>query len=402
MGSYWSDNHKEQTKCILQTLVYLVLENIDADGVKYSEQNKDTNDPDLIYNFETTLRGLLDQIKSDKNNPDSIRSNLNTDTLSRLLGHLFKFKILSNNRVATRGSKDWLFSLHLVTRSVEKNVSRLSQNVEDQWDKHRPQKSKDRGAKSKEANDMAPSPDARIQSNPFCDTGQISDPNRFYGREELLRQLLEQLSNGNSLSLVGKSTVGKSSILRMICDSNQARSALPPEQFTVLYLDMQIVSDGEDFYTWLCEKAEIPYCRGTQLEWNLKSKDKRFILCLDEIDSMAGKKRFQESDRRQLRGLADGSDKPLTLVTASQAPLKEVFPASLERSSPLADLCQQIDVQPFSDREARGFLAERLRETGVSFSNEQIDKLLEISGCNPGRLQSFSATLYNEIRTKRS
>lgn len=232
-----------------------------------------------------------------------------------------------------------------------------------------------------------------IKPNPFGYTGPINNSEHFFGREELLRQLFEELGRGSNRSLVGEAQVGKSSILRMVCQLGSERLQLPQEAF--IYLDMRNVYDEKDFFEALCDELGIESCRGYKLERKLRGK--RYILCLDEIDNMARKENFTGQERTELCGLADGADKPFTLLIASQKPLKDLFPDSPLRTSPLAGICQQIDVEPFSSDEARRFLKHRLAGTNVSFSESQIAQLLAESGGYPGRLQQAAADLYRRL-----
>lgn len=233
-----------------------------------------------------------------------------------------------------------------------------------------------------------------IKPNPFGDTGRITDPKRFFGREELLRQLFEELARGSNRVLVGADKVGKSSIISMVCQLGPARLQLPKDAF--ILLDMRNVDDEQDFFEALCDQLKIkPVCRGNKLARALSGK--RYILCLDEIHLMTNEADFSGKERTQLCGLADGADTPLTLLIASQKPLIDLFPDSPYSTSPLAGICQQIDVMPFSEDEVRQFLASRLEGTGVSFSEEQIQELMQRSGGKPGRLQIEAEHLYRRL-----
>ncbi len=227
--------------------------------------------------------------------------------------------------------------------------------------------------------------------NPFGDTGRITDPGRFFDREELLHQVFEELGKGVSLSLVGESQIGKSSLLSMICTLGPERLNLPPAAFVSLSLELV---DGEgEFYEALCEGMRIEKCRGFPLSRTLRGK--RYVLCLDEIEKMTWKG-FTRNLRSQLRGLADGSDAPLTLAIASRSPLARLFPDSPELDSPLAGICHQLDVGPFAPDIARAFLAHRLRSTGVTFAESEIAALLDASGGHPAKLQRAAAELFRQ------
>ena len=115
----------------------------------------------------------------------------------------------------------------------------------------------------------------------------------------------------------------------------------------------------------LCEALKIKPCRGNKFARALDGK--RYILCIDEIDIMTNEADFSGKERTQLCGLADGADMPLTLVIASQKPLKDLFPDSPYGTSPLTGICQQIDVKPFPGDEVRRFLEYRLAGYGCEF-----------------------------------
>jgi len=230
---------------------------------------------------------------------------------------------------------------------------------------------------------------ASSANNPFGDVGRIADPAHFFDREELLRQIFEELGKGGNLSLVGESQVGKSSLLAMVCTTGPERMSKPPESFA--YLNLEVVENEDDFYAALCEALHVEECRGYQLTRALRGK--RYVLCLDEIEKMAWKG-FTARVRSQLRGLADGADMPLKLVIASRTPLARLFPDSPEMDSPLAGICHQLDVGPFTPEAARAFLAHRLCGTGVTFGESEIAALLRETGGHPAKLQRAAADLY--------
>lgn len=229
-------------------------------------------------------------------------------------------------------------------------------------------------------------------SNPFGKVGRIEDPDRFFDREELLRQIFEELNKGGNISLVGESQIGKSSLLSIICKIGPERMALPPENF--VYFSMEWVEDEEDFYETLCEELRIEPCRGGKLRRVLRGK--RYILCLDEFEGMKWKG-FTVKVRSYLRGLADGSGAPLRLVIASRSPLDHLFPDSPELTSPLAGICHQLNVNPFPPDVARDFLKQRLHGTGISFTERQIHDLITKTSGHPAKLQAEAAKLFREL-----
>lgn len=231
------------------------------------------------------------------------------------------------------------------------------------------------------------------EHNPFGDRGRITNLQKFFDREEILRQIFEQLSQGCSQSLVGESQVGKSSLLHMIC--LKGPELLPSYNF--ISLDMQCIRDEDDFFMALCQELSLEsVCRGFELFRKLR--DKKYVLCIDEIERMTEPNDFSGRARTELRGLAEGSSTPLTLVIASRSPLSELFPDSPEKTSPLAGICQQIILRPFPPNIARAFIEHRLANSAVTFTPAQIEQLIQKSNGHPARLQESAAELYRQLR----
>lgn len=229
---------------------------------------------------------------------------------------------------------------------------------------------------------VAPIQPVRNQ-NPFGDQGKITDPARFFDREDVLDKLFEELGAGRNVSLVGEAQVGKSSVLWQVCQQGPARLGRPVADF--VYLDMQSLSGDEDFFDALAEELGLPGKRGWQLKRALGAR--RVVLCLDEIEKMsyAG---FTREVRSQLRGLADGTDAPLTLLVASRTLIAELFEDDNQKNtSPLAPICPFLFLGPFSPDVARRFLKERSTAAGLALAETEIERVVAESGGHPGRIQ---------------
>ncbi|MGK7901122.1 MAG: CHAT domain-containing protein [Hormoscilla sp.] len=245
-----------------------------------------------------------------------------------------------------------------------------------------------------ERHPIQPRPRDEFPRNPFGKKGRITNPKEFFGRKELLDELFEKLARGVNCSLVGESEIGKSSILSMVCHWGPEKIGLPrlpPDAF--IYLDMQIIHHEDQFFQALCDELKIETCRGYELARALRGK--RYILCIDEIEKMTRQEHFTGDERSELRGLAEGDNAPFKLAIASRSPLNALFPDSDDMTSPLDNICRQLNVGPFSEKEAREFLNHRLRGTGVFFTDREIDELVQKSECHPARLQEAAAELYD-------
>ncbi|MDM8564674.1 hypothetical protein QUF74_03380 [Candidatus Halobeggiatoa sp. HSG11] len=227
---------------------------------------------------------------------------------------------------------------------------------------------------------------------PFDTQGCITDADDFFGRELLLKNIFTNLERGSNLSLIGESKVGKSSLLNYVVKVGPEKLEWPKENF--IYLDMQNVRDENDFFTALCAEIGIEKTQGHNLVRKLKGN--RFILCLDEIEKMTNSDKFSGEERTELSGLAGGQDLPLTLLIASRSSLENLFPDSPLMTSPLANVCEKVDILPFSKSEVEGFIAKRLLPTKIQFSDDEIADINEQSQGHPAEVQKLAKRLYQE------
>ena len=161
---------------------------------------------------------------------------------------------------------------------------------------------------------------------------------------------------------------------------------------TPILLDMQKLHSEDDYYEALCEEAGIATVKGgRQLERALRGR--RLLLLLDEIEKMTWDG-FSHNLRAELRGLAEGWDAPFKLVLVARSPLDQLFPDNNRLVSPLAGICQQINVRPWNNATAREFIQQRLCGTPVRFSDDEIKHLFETSNGLPLRLMQAAFNLY--------
>jgi hypothetical protein len=224
---------------------------------------------------------------------------------------------------------------------------------------------------------------------------RIEDPARFFGREEFLRRLQEDLQKGMSLALVGETQIGKSSILQYLYRRGKHQWRGKPSKF--VYMDMQLIDRDEDFQSALCHHFGIETnCSMFQLDRELKRRGQKYILCLDEVE-MLSHEMFSFKVRSNLCGLANGDSTLLILVTATRSPLNIIFPDRPNETSPLASLCQHRDVLPFDKQEMIDFIHLRLEGTGVRFSDRDIAEIYQQTNGHPGQLQQAAADLFDRV-----
>ncbi|MFN5954142.1 MAG: hypothetical protein ACK6A9_16050 [Dolichospermum sp.] len=233
--------------------------------------------------------------------------------------------------------------------------------------------------------------------NPFVPiTGKVDDNKQFFGREKEIKEIFELLNNASSVAIIGEQAIGKSSLLYAV--SQQSVNLLNSPRQNV-FLDMNIIHNQEDFYFAICEKVDIPDSKGYRFSSHLEKNNKRVLLILDNVGKLNGEG-FTRDVRDHLRGLAEGENACLKLVVAANESLKTLFNDSY-KTSPLADICQQIDIQPWDEKIIREFIKKRLQPTTIDFTEADIQKLIQESGGYPQKLTQLCYNLYKKYSESR-
>lgn len=231
-------------------------------------------------------------------------------------------------------------------------------------------------------------------NNPFGKSGRIDNDLYFFKRDFLLSNIFNELKKGQSVELIADEQIGKSSILSHICRN-------PPDlNKHAIYIDFNLMQDDIDFFTFVCRKLNIPMdkvrnCRGSELSDYLMEKGQKYILCLDKIERLTTDK-FPVDMRNELRGISEGENTPFTLLISTSKPLKEIFPDTGIDSSPLANICRAIRVEPFSEKEVTGLIQQYLTGQPISFSETDIKTIFEQSQGHPHNIQELAYALYEQ------
>jgi DNA-binding CsgD family transcriptional regulator len=230
--------------------------------------------------------------------------------------------------------------------------------------------------------------------NPFIPlTGMVDNPELFFNREREIRDIFELLNSSSNVAVIGERAIGKSSLLKAIQRSvNNLSQPRKP-----VYLTLQEVENEQEFYEYLCSEVGIDECSGYQL--NRKLKEQRLLLLIDEIDKMSSDG-FTYNIRDKLRALAEGIDAPLRLILAARVSLNDLFKEG--KTSPLANICLNINLYPWNETTARKFIAKRLDSTPVSFTEEEIAQIIAETGGHPQQLMERCYETYADYLAKNS
>lgn len=187
--------------------------------------------------------------------------------------------------------------------------------------------------------------------------------------------------------------MGKSTILWAICQV--AESYLKAQRKPTL-LDLNVVSNENDFYSHLCYKIGIPESRGYSLTRNLRNQ--RILLAIDNIGKLTWPE-FSSDIQDNLRGSSEGENAPFKLIVEAREPLNELFKNNQDkgrRICPLAEIYLEENLEAWDESTIRGFIQNRLAKTSVRFTEEKIIQLVQKSGGNPKQLMQLCYQTYSQ------
>lgn len=236
--------------------------------------------------------------------------------------------------------------------------------------------------------------------NPFFHRGAIRRAEEFHGRKSEIGQILGLLRNGQSVSIVGPRRIGKSSLLLHLCrPKTREKHGLGLEDTVFALVDCQELggSPPEEVYEALMTSLmDASSLSGVDLglierPGTYRSLDRTLgaihqagvsvVILLDEFELLAANKRLTPYFFARLRGLT--TKYGLAYLTASQRPLFAITADDRILSSPFFNIFVTMNLGLFSHQEARTLFNKRLSGTGVDFSKDLQDYLLDLVGEHP-------------------
>jgi hypothetical protein len=262
-----------------------------------------------------------------------------------------------------------------------------------------------------------PPPPSKPESpeNPFFHRGPIRDQRYFFNRDEEVRRVLQLVSKGQSVSIVGPRRIGRTSFLFHLLDP-QVRAAHGLGDETVfVYVDCQGMSNltESDVYRTLLEyiTEATPGDRSVEVGYEqlgpdvgldmilrvMERLDIKIVLLLDEFEVLASSPQLDTTFFDTLRALVEKSD-ALVYVTATTETLDSLMPqARSYPGSPFFNIFWPLRLGLMQPEEARA-LVDGLAAT-VDFEGFDEDDhafLREIAGLHPFCLQMAAFILFEE------
>jgi len=253
--------------------------------------------------------------------------------------------------------------------------------------------------------------------NPFTFGNAIRDPDRFYGRRQEIRQIVNRLlsSAHESTSIVGERRIGKTSLLNHLSDGRVAAGlGLTPDKFCLVYVDFQGLTDITPQRFWqrvlgkmaqsICDenlKASL-HSLSQQGEFDLFDLEDTFeksqrsglthVLLLDEFEYVTQNPNFKPDFFGGLRALAIHHG--VALVPATRRDLMDLCHSEEIKGSPFFNIFANVVLRPFTPVEVNELIDGYTRTSEAPFSEVEKQVILDLGGGYPFFVQMAGYYLF--------
>lgn len=269
--------------------------------------------------------------------------------------------------------------------------------------------------------------------NPFTYGNPIRTADRFFGRTEELRQIVNRLRSSahESTSIVGERRIGKTSLLKHLDNQSVAEQlGLSQEEFCIIYMDFQGLTDitPERFWQRILQKMERTICNQeiipeikalrVQQSFDLFDLEDLFatiadsgltmVLLLDEFEYVTQNTNFGSDFFGGLRTLAIHHNLPL--ITATRRELVDLCHSDELKGSPFFNIFANIVLRPFPRTDVDQLLRGYLSNSNITFNEQEDEMIWKLGGGYPffsqmaanymfeGKLSGFEGeTLLKEV-----
>lgn len=245
--------------------------------------------------------------------------------------------------------------------------------------------------------------------NPFDHPTTIRNPEYFVGREDELERITGLLKRRQNISLVGQKRIGKTSLLNYLRNYMLAQECRSNEdRFLFFYLDLQRrslkaqVDFLDDILLILREQSQEELAEEIEKDDEITALLEEFqrrqlypVLVVDTFDEIVRYKQLDPSIFDFLR--SHGSSGKMSYVIASVEEMGEIFRKLWPTNAMVSafhNIFATIRLSSFPFADAHWLLAHFSQQSGLPFTDEEINWVLEIAGRHPFLLQQVAALLF--------
>ena len=205
-----------------------------------------------------------------------------------------------------------------------------------------------------------------------------------------------------SVSVVGPTQTGKSSLINCLFDLAAQEEYLDdPSMYVLLPLRMQYDTPAtpEAFFERVrlalgyagVERMSPDYDGFSDVVCNLMSEERRMILFLDDFGEVTKNEGFPFDFFSFMRSIANSYD--VGYLTTLSRPLHTLCHTQDIEESPFFNIFTMVNLEPFSDKEARRLVTEPAAVAGQDFA-EEVEQILGLAGRHPYLLQVASSLAF--------
>src|SRR5262245_40274226 len=250
-----------------------------------------------------------------------------------------------------------------------------------------------------------------LRKNPFGNRGTLTDTSLFYGRDRELRTIADKINSGQSVSIYGQRTIGKSSLLSYLANAKERWEDWGFDEQTSIFVPINIAREtrltGDELLPFLASEAakkigdkdfpENP-SQSDAHNWLSSMRQKQIIFLLDEFEFIGQIPGIEPRHFSYLRSMINLTR--LVFITASRDSLYDLTGHISVLSSPFFNIFHDLRLKHFSENEARQMVFGRNGERNQIFTESDFKRLCEMSGNLPMILSLTCHQLY-DLRTAR-
>jgi len=246
--------------------------------------------------------------------------------------------------------------------------------------------------------------------NPFTFGNPIREPERFYGRKQEMRQILNRLlsSAHESTSIIGERRIGKTSLLIHLAHPEVAAGlGLTSDKFCMVYVDFQGLTDITPHRFWqrvlkkmtrsICADSLIPTIQQLSeqeafdlfdledLFQSVMDKGLTTVLMMDEFEYVTQNANFKADFFGGLRALAIHHG--LALIPSTRRELVDLCHSDEIKGSPFFNIFANVVLRPFSRAEVDEALDGYTRQSEYALAPDERDFIWSLGGGHPFLVQ---------------
>lgn len=245
--------------------------------------------------------------------------------------------------------------------------------------------------------------------NPFLNRVMIPHPALFFGRQQMVKRIMNRLSGEHpqSVSIVGERRIGKSSLLKYLSfPETRIQFLTPPESYIFLFMDFQqmrkiteaeIVSEMINGIIQAIGKGGVISVPGDFEGLKLiceyfTEKGIRLIFLFDEFECVTKNESIGPEFYSYLRSLANNYT--LGFITASGKNLKDMCFSRAISDSPFFNIFATLNLSLFRKKEAESLICG-LSKFGKIDLGPLKEGILSLGGYYPFFLQMACSSWYD-------